>query len=117
MRNVRQKLATGLGTLMVAGGLLGASLTLVPTAPEANAQERDQPEQVQSDAHEQMHAMMDMMMGEGASERMHAAMPGSEEMMEACAAGMPNMMNGMDGMMDGGMMNGMDNMMRRGGER
>jgi hypothetical protein len=44
---------------------------------------------------------------------MHSAMPGSEEMMEACASGMPNMMN----MMDGGMMNGTDNMMRREGER
>ena len=98
MRNVRQKLAAGVGTLMIAGGLLGASLTFAPSDLSADAQERRGEAQTPSEAHEQMHTMMDMMMGAGASERMHAAMPGSEEMMEACASGM-------GGMMDDDMMN------------
>ncbi len=50
--------------------------------------------------HEQMHQMMDAMHGEGFSERMHEAMPGSEEMMEQCV-GMMNMMGHMHGMMGG----------------
>ncbi len=41
--------------------------------------------------HEQMHQMMDGMMGQGFSERMHQAMPGSEEMMDQCASGMSGM--------------------------
>jgi len=83
---------------MIVVGLLGASLTLAPSSASADGHER-------SETHTQMHTMMDMMMGAGFSERMHVAMPGSEEMMEACAAGMSNMMNGMD------------NMMRREGDR
>ncbi len=50
--------------------------------------------------HEQMHQMMDAMHGEGFSERMHEAMPGSEELMEQCV-GMMNMMGHMHGMMGG----------------
>jgi NAD(P)H-flavin reductase len=59
------------------------------------------PPDERGERHEQMHAMMDGMMGSGASERMHAAMPGSEAMMEACTQAM----EGRAG--DGGMMNGM----------
>ncbi len=91
---MRQKLALSLGALMIAGGLLGASVTFGPSDLSADAQERRGEEQIPSDAHEQMHAMM----GEGASERMHEAMPNSEQMMEACVSGMGNMM---DGMMNG----------------
>lgn len=59
-----------------------------------------------NELHERMHSMMDEMMGEGASERMHEAMPGSEEMMEQCTSMMGMMDGGMmdDGMMRGGMM-------------
>jgi hypothetical protein len=56
--------------------------------------------------HQHMHEMMDSMMGEGFSDRMHQSMPGSEEMMEQCAKHMENMDGGgMEGMM-GMMMNG-----------
>ncbi len=50
--------------------------------------------------HEQMHQMMDAMHGAGFSERMHEAMPGSEELMEQCV-GMMNMMGQMHRMMGG----------------
>jgi len=101
---MRQKLATAIGTLMIAGGLLGASLTGGAGGLSVEAQEATPPAEEQSDAHERMHKMM----GAGASEQMHAAMPESEEMMDACAAGMGEMMNGM-----GEMMNGMDEMPMR----
>lgn len=55
--------------------------------------------------HQRMHEMMDSMMGEGSSDRMHQSMPGSEEMMEQCAKHMDNMGGGMEGMM-GMMMSG-----------
>ncbi len=55
-----------------------------------------------------MHQIMDAMMGEGHSEAMHAAMPGYEEMMEACAGALHGTMN------DGGMMSGTNRMMRDG---
>jgi hypothetical protein len=67
-----------------------------------------------SETHRQMHEMMDAMMGEGSSERMHKTMPTSEAMMEQCASmtdmmrnmqGMTDSMNGVGGMKDGsGMM-------------
>ena len=115
---MRQKIAMTAGTFMIAGGLLGASLTFSPME-DVSAQETEPPTEERSETHEQMHNMMDGMMGEGFTERMHAQMPGSEEMMEACASGMDGMMNGgmmngMDGMMNGGMMNGMDGMMNGG---
>lgn len=96
-----------------------------PSAPIASAESHDR-----SPLHEQMHEMMEAMMGEGSSQRMHAAVPGSEGMMEQCAQHMEqqgseghhdmmdggDMMNGMmrddvmgegmDGMMGGGMMDG-----------
>lgn len=97
---MRQKLALGIGALMIAGGLLGASATFAPSDGIVAAQEQRDEQQPPSEAHERMHTMMDMMMGEGASEQMHAAMPGSEQMMETCVSGMGNMMNGMDNMMD-----------------
>ena len=73
-----------------------------------------------SNAHEQMHQMMGVMMGEGSAARMHEEMPGSEEMMEQCASmmammqDMQGMMDGMDGMMENGGsgMDGMMNMMQ-----
>jgi hypothetical protein len=83
---MRQKIAVTLGVVMIAGGLAGGGLTVFVFDARADEPER-------SEAHAQMHAMMDSMMGTGASARMHAAMPGSEEMMEACAAGMGTMMN------------------------
>ena len=101
---MRRKLALGIGILMIAGGLLGVSMTFAPSDGIVAAQEQPDEQQSPSEAHERMHTMMDMMMCEGASERMHAAMPGSEQMMETCVSGMGNMMNGMDGMMNGGMM-------------
>lgn len=114
---MRQRLAMGLGTLMIAGGMLGASLTIDSRDQRVDAQEGAQEgtptAETRSPEHEQMDGMMDMMMGEGFSERMHTEMPGSEEMMEACVTGMgemSGMMNGMDGMMNG--MDGMDGMMR-----
>jgi hypothetical protein len=48
-----------------------------------------------------MHQMMDAVRGEGTSQRMHEAMPGSVEMMEECAS-MMDLMESMEGM--GGMM-------------
>lgn len=105
---MRQRLAMGLGALMIAGGMLGASLTFGAGGLSVDAQEGTPPVEERSEAHERMDEVMDEVMGEGASERMHAAMPESEEMMEACAAGMDGMMNGMmnggmDDMMNGGM--------------
>lgn len=97
---MRQKITVTAGTLMIAGGLLGASLTFNPMEG-VSAQETDRPAEERNETHNQMHTMMDGMMGEGVTERMHAQMPGSEEMMEACTSGMDGMMNGMDGMMDG----------------
>ena len=120
---MRQQMARGLGTLMIAGGLLGASLTIFPSdssGTSVQAQETEQATPERSPEHEQMHGMMDMMMGEGFSERMHAEMPGAEEMMESCVTAMGDMggmmngmdMEGMDGMMNGS--EGMDDMMREG---
>lgn len=97
---MRQKIAMTAGTFMIAGGLLGASLTFSPME-DVSAQETEPPTEERSETHEQMHNMMDSVMGEGFTERMHAQMPGSEEMMEACASGTAGMMNGMDGMMNG----------------
>lgn len=62
--------------------------------------------------HEDMHRMMDAMHGAGFSERVHQAMPGTEEMMDRCVAlmnamPMPRMMGG------GSMPNMMDRMMGR----
>lgn len=41
--------------------------------------------------HERMRAIMDAMMGSGAADRMRAAMPGSEAMLEACTQAMGGM--------------------------
>jgi hypothetical protein len=61
-----------------------------------------------------MHEMMDAMHGEGFSERMHQAMPGSEKMMEECARHMEEMPDGhVMGMMIGG--GGKDGMMDHSG--
>jgi hypothetical protein len=46
-----------------------------------------------------MHGMMDAMMGEGFSERVHEAMPETEDMMEQCAS-MMDMKRDMQGMMN-----------------
>jgi len=66
--------------------------------------------------HEEMDKWMDRMMGPGFSEKMHEAMPGSEEMLEACGSmmealgeeGASGMMgsSGMGGIMGSGMMGG-----------
>jgi hypothetical protein len=94
---MRQTLVLSLGVILIAVGLLGASLTAAGSG--VSAQEGDR-----NALHEQMHQMMDAMMGEGSSERMHAQVPGAEQMMEACTSamqGMGNMMNGMDRMRPG----------------
>jgi hypothetical protein len=94
---MHQRIALILGIILIAGGLLGASLSFGLSG--ASAQDDDSSTQEQT-THEQMHEMMDSMMGAGFSERMHAAMPGSEQMMEACASGM-TVGEGMGPMMDG----------------
>ena len=81
-------LLAGYGAWSAAGD--AASALAQEPAPERNG------------LHERMHEMM----GEGASGRMHEAMPGSEEMMEQCTAMMSMMQSmtgeGMDGMMGDG---------------
>lgn len=94
---MRRILAIALGTILVAAGMLGASLTVAASDMGAEAQELDAAGQERSAAHGQMHQMMDAMMGAGASERMHAAMPGSEQMMEQCADAMGDMPHSMNG--------------------
>jgi len=90
-------------------GLLGISLFAVGMAGIAYSQAAK--EERHNPLHEQMHRMMDQMMGEGASHRMHEAMPGSEEMMEFCTGMMSDTnqtatMGPMGNMMGGGMMGG-----------
>lgn len=120
-----ERLALILGMVLLIGGLAGIGLGNAPSEASAhegtdsqsteNTQE-DDGEHQRSPAHERMHEMMDNMMGEGFTERMHAAMPGSEQMMEACANRMGGMMDNMDEMMPhDGMMNG-DNMMNQMGK-
>lgn len=89
------------GVLMLVAGLLGASLTF----PGSTVHAQDSPP---SALHEQMHVTMDAMMGDNFSARMHAQMPGSEQMMENCAQAMEQMGMHMDGgmMSGGGMMQG-----------
>lgn len=94
---MRRTFAITLGTVLIAAGMLGASLTVAASDPSAAAQELEPAGQERSPAHEQMHQMMDAMMGAGASERMHAAMPGPEQMMEQCANAMGDMPHGMHG--------------------
>lgn len=106
-----RRIALMLGILLIAGGLLGASFTW-STMGEAKAHDQpiaqedaDNPGSTddgqRSQAHEAMHEMMDAMMGDGFTERMHAAMPGPEAMMGDCATGMGGMIDDMqmDGMM------------------
>lgn len=70
--------------------------------------------------------LMDTMNGEGVSQAMHDATPGSAEMTDACArakverersgqpGAMPGMLSGMGRMMHGDMMDGMHDPMGRG---
>jgi hypothetical protein len=95
---------------IVAGGNVIAKLTAAgpPVGPPAQ-EETTQP----GPTHERMHEMMDTMHGEGFSERMHQAMPNSEEMMEECARHMEDMPDGhMMGMMGG---RGMEGLMEHSG--
>ncbi|MBI4312486.1 MAG: hypothetical protein HY681_12000 [Chloroflexi bacterium] len=80
----------GLGVFVVGGGALFAQPTT--TAPTAGPP-----------THEEMHAIMDAMHGEGTSDRMHQAMAegigmDGEALMEQCVA-MTAMMGGSGGMM------------------
>lgn len=84
-----------IGVLLVLAGLLGTSLAFPGSVVYAQ-------DGVPSAAHEQMHKMMDAMMGDGFSARMHAEMPGSEAMMENCAQGMEQTGTNPDDMMSGG---------------
>ncbi|MBI4345079.1 MAG: hypothetical protein HY555_05820 [Euryarchaeota archaeon] len=86
-----------LGIFLIAVGLAGTAYSdMAGVAPaQATKEERHNP----------LHEQMGQMMGEGASHRMHEAMPGSEEMMELCTG----MMLGTNatatrGPMGGGMM-------------
>lgn len=98
---MRRRLPLALGTVMIAVGLLGATLTFTATGASAN-------DATPTAAHQQMETAMDQMMGAGTSAQMHANMPNGEAMMNACAAaGNGNGM--MNGMMNGGP--GNDNMM------
>jgi hypothetical protein len=96
---------------VVAGGDLVAKLTAAGPPDGLPTQE----ETTQSGPiHKRMHEMMDAMHGEGFSERMHQAMPGSEEMMEECVRHVEDMPDGhMMGMMMGG--GGMHKMMDHSG--
>ncbi len=108
-------LIAGLG--LIVAGLFG--LSVLRPALEVRAQEDETRAGRAAELHEQMHRMMDAMMGQGFSQAMHEAMPGSEEMMDACARAMaerersgqhegtPRMMSGMGGMMRSDMMGGM----------
>jgi len=108
-------LIAGLG--LIVAGLVG--LSVLRPALEVRAQEDETLAGRAAELHEQMHRMVDAMMGQGFSQAMHEAMPGSEEMMDACARAMaaydqsgqhedmPGMMSGMGGMMRGDMMGGM----------
>ena len=94
-------LVVGLAFLVVGIGLwLGRDDT--PAMAFAAASQR-QP------SHEDMHRMMDVVRGEGTSQRMHEAMePNAEEMMDQCAS-MMGVMGEMHNMMPGagpGMMGG-----------
>jgi hypothetical protein len=101
--------------MLLIGMTLGVSVALpltamasswsLPFMASVNWQAQEgQEDQVQgqepSKTHQQMHQMMDAVRGEGTSQRMHEAMPGSEEMMEECAS-MMDMMENMEGMMNG----------------
>lgn len=96
MRSSGWRLALGGGLMAAAVLALSAGTLFAQMEPASPA----------PPTHQQMHAMMDAMQGEGFSERMHQAMPGSEEMMNQCAA-MMGMMQRMDGMMGQGGMPGM----------
>jgi hypothetical protein len=111
--------------ILVVGIALGVLVALPLTAMASSwsspfmasvngqAPEDEGEEQEPSETHQRMHEMMDSMHGEGFSERMHEAMPESEEMMERCAS-MMDMMENMEGMMNGmGGMMGNDGMMGR----
>lgn len=110
---MQRRIILFLGVVLIAGGLVGVSLTWtgsvdaqawagsVPMTTGASEDEMADPQTRQT--HSTMHALMEQMMGIGAVERMHAMMPGAEEMMAACAGGMGHMMSdmSMDGMQDG----------------
>jgi hypothetical protein len=115
-------LIAGLG--LIVAGLVG--LSVLRPALEVRAQEDETLAGRAAELHEQMHRMMDAMMGQGFSQAMHEAMPGSEEMMDACARtmaaydqsgqheDMSRMMSGMGGTMRGDMVGGMHDPMGRG---
>ena len=121
MRSIRLLIA-GLG--LIAAGLVG--LSALWSVSEVQAQGDKPAADRAAELHEQMHRMMDAMMGEGFSQAMLKAIPGSEEMMDACAwameerersgqpGAMPGMMSGMGEMMPGDMMGGMHDPMGRG---
>ena len=89
-------------TTLLIGAIAAALLALAVTTGVLLAQ--TPPGQPGSGAgraitHEDMHRMMDAMHGAGFSERMHRAMPETEEMMDRCVAlmntmPMPRMMGG-----------------------
>lgn len=109
--------------LLIAGlGLIGAGLvglSVLRPALDVRAQEDETLGGRAAELHEQMHRMMDALIGQGFSQAMLEAMPGPEQMMDACARAMaacdqsgqhddmPGMMSGTGGMMRGDMMGGM----------
>lgn len=98
------RIRLALGVLLIAGGLLGGGATFSQVSGvSAHDDHRSQPGAESPSGgqhgrhgalHEAMHNMMDQAMGAGFTERMHAAMPGSEALMETCASGMEGMMSG-----------------------
>jgi hypothetical protein len=92
-----------LAVALVVGLLLALPVSLWAAGAVSEAIPTPTPER--SAWHQQMEAWMDAMMGKGFSARMHAAMPGSEQMMEQCAQYMeqqgvqPQHMRAMRGMM------------------
>lgn len=87
----------GLALLVLAAGSLFADPpTPTPTRPSS-------PASGTTLTHEQMDQIMDIMHGEGTSQRMHEAMgPDGEKLMDQCVS-MMGMMQNMQGMMGSGM--------------
>lgn len=93
----RRSLLMGLGSGVLLGLLLvgaGTAGTLSAGRGQAAPMESaPQKERQRNWLHQRMEALMDRTMGEGFSHDMHAAMPGSEELMERMTARMAERMD------------------------
>ncbi len=101
---------TARSKVAIAGAVTGLALVALTSSPvlaSGGASSVAGPESASGKAptHEQMHAMMNSVHGEGASQKMHEAMgPQAEKMMDQCASMMDDT-EGSKGMMGGAMMN------------